>query len=113
MDTLLDRVAENSRTQVKKLRWMLGLHGLASIVFGVIVLEGSVLEHRDLIITVVIVTVGLSVYAHGVTAVPLAGAYARWYAGHREPPRMESAAVHEHRVRRADLGAPARARPGP
>jgi NhaP-type Na+/H+ or K+/H+ antiporter len=90
-----------------------GPRGLASIVFGVIVLEGSVLEHRDLIITVVIVTVGLSVYAHGVTAVPLAGAYARWYAGHREPPRMESAAVHEHRVRRADLGAPARARPGP
>jgi NhaP-type Na+/H+ or K+/H+ antiporter len=78
-----------------------GPRGLASIVFGVIVLEGSSLVHRDLIITVIIATVALSVYAHGVTAVPLAGAYARWYAGHPEPPRMESAEAHEHRVRRA------------
>jgi uncharacterized membrane protein HdeD (DUF308 family) len=38
MDTLLDRVANVSRTQVKKLRWTLGLHGLASVVFGVMIL---------------------------------------------------------------------------
>jgi sodium/hydrogen antiporter len=77
-----------------------GPRGLASIVFAVIVLESSELEHRGLIITVVTLTVGLSVYAHGVTAAPLAGTYARWFASHREPPRMESAEAHEHRLRR-------------
>jgi len=90
-----------------------GPRGLASIVFAVIVLESSELEHRGLIITVVTVTVGLSVYAHGVTAAPLAGTYARWFASHREPPRMESADVHEHRLRRPAVPAhvPARERP--
>src|SRR6478736_2647774 len=38
MDTLFDRVAETSRTQIKKMRWTLGLHGLASVVFGVMIL---------------------------------------------------------------------------
>jgi NhaP-type Na+/H+ or K+/H+ antiporter len=82
-----------------------GPRGLASIVFAVIVLEGSQLEHRGLIITAVALTVGLSVYAHGVTAAPLAGTYARWFAGHPEPPAMESTEVHEHRLRRPALPA--------
>ncbi len=38
MDTLFDRVAETSRTRLKKMRWTLGLHGLASVVFGVMIL---------------------------------------------------------------------------
>jgi uncharacterized membrane protein HdeD (DUF308 family) len=38
MDTLLDRVGETSRTQLEKMRWTLGLHGLASAVFGVMIL---------------------------------------------------------------------------
>jgi uncharacterized membrane protein HdeD (DUF308 family) len=38
METLFDRAAEISRTQVKKMRWALGLHGLASVVFGVMIL---------------------------------------------------------------------------
>ena len=38
METLFDRTAKISRTQVTKMRWALGLHGLASIVFGVMVL---------------------------------------------------------------------------
>lgn len=38
MDTLFDRAAETSRTQLKKMRWTLGLHGLASVVFGVMIL---------------------------------------------------------------------------
>ena len=38
MDTLFDRAAETSRTQLKKMRWMLGLHGLASVVLGVMIL---------------------------------------------------------------------------
>ena len=35
---MLDRAAKNSRTQVTKMRWVLGLHGLASVVFGVMIL---------------------------------------------------------------------------
>ena len=38
MKSMLDRAAKDSRTQVTKLRWLLGLHGLASLVFGVMIL---------------------------------------------------------------------------
>jgi uncharacterized membrane protein HdeD (DUF308 family) len=38
MDTFLDRAAEISRTKVKKMRWTLGLHGLASVAVGVMIL---------------------------------------------------------------------------
>jgi uncharacterized membrane protein HdeD (DUF308 family) len=38
METMLDRAAQNARTQVTKMRWVLGLHGLASVVFGVMIL---------------------------------------------------------------------------
>ena len=35
---MLDRAAKISRTQVTKMRWVLGLHGLASVVFGAMIL---------------------------------------------------------------------------
>ena len=38
METLFDRAAKISRTQVTKMRWALGLHGLASVVLGVMIL---------------------------------------------------------------------------
>ncbi len=38
METMFDRAAEISRTQVTKMRWTLGLHGLASVVLGVMIL---------------------------------------------------------------------------
>jgi uncharacterized membrane protein HdeD (DUF308 family) len=38
METMLDRAAKISRTQVTKMRWVLGAHGLASVVFGVMIL---------------------------------------------------------------------------
>src|SRR5581483_7603146 len=38
METLFDRVAKDSRTQVAKIRWTLGLHGLASVLVGVMIL---------------------------------------------------------------------------
>jgi len=77
-----------------------GPRGLASIVFAVIVIEGSPLTHLHVLVVTILVTVGLSVYAHGLTALPLTEAYARWYAAHPAPPAMESAAAHEHRWRR-------------
>jgi NhaP-type Na+/H+ or K+/H+ antiporter len=73
-----------------------GPRGLASIVFAVIVLEEASLPHVDLLITTVLITVGLSVYAHGLTALPLTNAYARWFAARPEPPPMESTPAHEH-----------------
>jgi NhaP-type Na+/H+ or K+/H+ antiporter len=88
-----------------------GPRGLASIVFAIIVVEGAQLPHVELLITIVVVTVALSVLAHGLSAGPLSAAYARWFAGHEEPPPMESAPVHEHRWRRP--AAPQALKPGP
>jgi NhaP-type Na+/H+ or K+/H+ antiporter len=84
-----------------------GPRGLASIVFSVIVLEGASLEHAQLIVTTVLVTVGLSVYAHGLSALPLTEAYARWFAAAPRAPGMESVGAHEHRWRRRSRGTPA------
>ena len=70
-----------------------GPRGLASIVFAVIVIEESNLPHEHLIVLAVYLTVGLSVFAHGLSAAPLANRYARWYEQHPrdKPPPMESA----------------------
>ena len=89
-----------------------GPRGLASIVFAIIVLEGAELPHVKLLITTVVITVGLSVLAHGLSAGPLSDAYARWFAARSEPPPMESAAAHEHRSRRP-VAVPLSAKPGP
>jgi NhaP-type Na+/H+ or K+/H+ antiporter len=69
-----------------------GPRGLASIVFAVIVIEESALPHERVIVLAIYQTVGLSVLAHGLTAAPLAGRYARWYESHprEEAPPMES-----------------------
>jgi NhaP-type Na+/H+ or K+/H+ antiporter len=81
-----------------------GPRGLASIVFAIIVLEGSALTHVDLVVATVLITVALSVYAHGLTALPFTNAYARWFAASAEPRPMERAAAHEHRWRRPSRG---------
>jgi NhaP-type Na+/H+ or K+/H+ antiporter len=87
------------RPTVAYVGWF-GPRGLASIVFAIIVLEGSALTHAHLVVATVLLTVALSVYAHGLTALPLTDLYARWFAGHAEAPSMESEAAHEHRWRR-------------
>ena len=63
------------------LAWF-GPRGLASIVFAVIVIEDSQLPHEHLIVLAVYLTVGLSVFAHGLTAAPLANRYADWFERH-------------------------------
>lgn len=60
-----------------------GPRGLASIVFAVIVLEESKLPHVGTILLTTYATVGLSVFLHGLSAAPLARAYARWFG--RQP----------------------------
>lgn len=78
-----------------------GPRGLASIVFAVIVLEESQLPQEHLIVLAIYLTVGLSVFAHGLTAAPLAERYARWYEGQRrdEALAMESAPAEVTRAR--------------
>jgi sodium/hydrogen antiporter len=78
-----------------------GPRGLASIVFAVIVIEESHLPHEHLIVLAIYLTVGLSVLAHGLSAAPLAGRYARWYEQHPrdKAPPMESAPTEATRAR--------------
>ena len=57
-----------------------GPRGLASIVFGVVVVEAAGLPHTSTLVVAVTVTVALSVVAHGVTAAPLVRRYAAWHA---------------------------------
>ena len=88
-----------------------GPRGLASIVFTVIVLEESHLPNVSTMATVVVFTIVLSVYAHGLSARPLTDRYVAWYASHpkdRQPP-MESVPAPHQRWRGPARGA-ARAR---
>ena len=78
-----------------------GPRGLASIVFAVLVLEEGGLPHDDLILVTIYVTIGLSVFAHGLTAAPLANRYATWFESHPRHalPRLESSGVRDVRWR--------------
>ena len=78
-----------------------GPRGLASIVFAVIVIEESNLPHENLIVLAIYLTVGLSVFAHGLSAAPLADRYARWYERHPrdKAPPMENASAEPTRAR--------------
>ena len=78
-----------------------GPRGLASIVFAVILIEESQLPHENVIVLATYLTVGLSVFAHGLTAAPLADRYATWFERHRngKAPPMESAPVEVTRTR--------------
>ena len=78
-----------------------GPRGLASIVFAVIVIEESQLPHEHLIVLATYLTVGLSVFAHGLTAAPLADRYADWFERHPrdKAPPLESAPAEVTRTR--------------
>ena len=78
-----------------------GPRGLASIVFAVIVIEESQLPQEHLILLAIYLTVGLSVFAHGLSAAPLASRYANWFEAHPrdERPPMESAPAETERTR--------------
>lgn len=57
-----------------------GPRGLATIVFVILIVEEPhELPHESLLLTTSVITIGLSVVAHGLTAAPLAGRYSRWY----------------------------------
>ena len=78
-----------------------GPRGLASIVFTVIVLDEATLPNIRTITAIVVFTIVLSVYAHGVTAQPLTARYASWFHAHPrdERPPMEDAHTPPQRWR--------------
>jgi sodium/hydrogen antiporter len=79
-----------------------GPRGLATIVFAVILIDESSLPHERTLLLAVVATIGISVFAHGVTSRPLTNRYVRWYTSHPrdERPAMESVPAASHRWRR-------------
>ena len=69
-----------------------GPRGLASIVFGVMMLQEGSLPHEQELLLAIVLTVGISVYAHGVSAGPLTERYVAWFTSHSRDrlPAMES-----------------------
>ena len=85
-----------ARPTVAFLGWF-GPRGLASIVFGVVVVEAAGLPHTSELVIALTVTVALSVLVHGITAAPLARRYAAWYGRSAAP--MESVPTPDQRWR--------------
>jgi NhaP-type Na+/H+ or K+/H+ antiporter len=93
-----------------------GPRGLATVVFTVMLLEEDI-ANTGAIAAVAIVGVALSVFAHGFSAPPLAGVYARWYSSRvgsdeKMPERLEVTqpptrgfALRDEQRRTDDLGA--------
>ena len=68
-----------------------GPRGLASVLFGLLVVEETGRDVGTPFFTVVTVVVLASVYLHGLSAAPLATAYGRWYANHPSSDNMPEA----------------------
>jgi NhaP-type Na+/H+ or K+/H+ antiporter len=68
-----------------------GPRGIASTLYVLLLLEGSSVAGRDVILSVVMTTVLLSIFAHGLTAFP----GTNWYAAYAEKADPD-AAEHEH-----------------
>jgi NhaP-type Na+/H+ or K+/H+ antiporter len=75
-----------------------GPRGIASILYIFTVLEED-LVNEALIYNVVILTVLISIFAHGVTAAPLSKRYTRRISAIAEPEGVEMKAVDEMRIR--------------
>ncbi len=89
------------RPTVAFLGWF-GPRGLASILFGLTVVEAEVLDSAGWMFSVVAVTVVISVLAHGLSAGVLAQRYGAWYAAHPSGPELpESAPAPELPLGRA------------
>jgi sodium/hydrogen antiporter len=86
-----------------------GPRGLASIVFAVIVVEESHLPHEHLLTLAIYLTIGLSVFAHGISAAPLSRRYADWFESHApgKAPAMEGSEAEVTRPRGPSMRSPA------
>lgn len=68
------------RTSVGFIGWF-GPRGIASILYLILVVEKLGTQKLEYVLSVIVLTVLLSVFLHGVTAVPLAEAYGRYLSG--------------------------------
>lgn len=71
-----------------------GPRGLASMVFGLLVIQEEALVGREQLFSVIVLVIVASVVLHGMTAAPLAGRYGRWFDLHGNHD-MEEAVVVE------------------
>jgi len=76
-----------------------GPRGVASVLFALVVIEDSVLEAREQVFHVALLTVLASVFLHGATAYPAARAYARRLQRAAEGEAPEQRPVPEMRAR--------------
>jgi NhaP-type Na+/H+ or K+/H+ antiporter len=87
-------VGSGARPQTVAFVGWFGPRGLASIVFGVLLIEEASLPGERTMLLATVATIALSVVAHGLSAGPLTARYGRWYASHpRVGASMESVAV--------------------
>ncbi len=93
------------RTTVAFIGWF-GPRGLASVVFGLIAVDSLDHAQAQVVLAVVVVTVGLSVLAHGVTASPLSRRYGS-HARELHPQRPERHPAPRIPVRDLRAGRPA------
>lgn len=77
------------------------MHWALAVVVAVLVLEEGGLPHDDVILVTTYIAIGLSVFAHGLTAAPLADRYAAWFESHPRDalPTLESSDVRDVRWR--------------
>jgi NhaP-type Na+/H+ or K+/H+ antiporter len=93
-----------SRLELRTITYLgwFGPRGLASIIFGALVVEEAVIGYTNTIVLVMITTVALSILLHGATAYFGSNSYADWYDAMEqvEPDMMESVDIANPRVRR-------------
>jgi NhaP-type Na+/H+ or K+/H+ antiporter len=76
-----------------------GPRGLASMVFGLLIIQEEALIGRADLFAVIVVVIVASVILHGMSASPIAARYGRWYQAHSDSDMEESAAVPRAMVR--------------
>lgn len=81
LPVLVSLIASGVRLPTQLFLGWFGPRGLASVLFLLLILDEFELPQRDEIFTVTVLTVALSALLHGISAAPLAGAYARLAAG--------------------------------
>ncbi len=69
-----------------------GPRGIATVVFAIVVLEAEHMEMSETVFSIAMLTVSMSVVAHGVTAAPAAALYAKYCS----PKLHENAPEHRH-----------------
>ena len=79
-----------------------GPRGLASLIFAAVVIEEAAIPGTGTITSIVVLTVGLSILLHGLTAYWGSNAYADWYEHeqHRDDEMLESEDVESAQQRR-------------